>query len=383
MRPTCPHYPDCVGCPLIGTPYGEQLRAKHARVIAAFSAYSRLSGIAVPEVIGSPRLFGYRNQAKLVTRRTRRGLLLGVYRPGTHQVVDIAGCPVHQPPINAVLERVRVLLEQAQPPIYDERSGDGWLRYVLVRSSRWQRTTQVILVVRDRRWPGASLLLRRLQRVREVSSVVLNLNPEPGNVILGDSFSPVTRQTALLERVGGLTLKSSAGAFLQANVSTARRIYERVQAWADPQPDELAVDLYAGIGAISFYLGGRARLVVGVEESPVAVRDAKENIRLNGYHNVRFIAAAAAEGLTGVLAQSARVGLITLNPPRRGADAATRSAIAAAAPRRVVYVSCEPTSLARDLDWFGAAGYAVAGVQPYDLLPQTEHVETVALLVAG
>lgn len=383
MRPPCPHFPDCVSCTLIGTAYGEQLRAKRARVVAALSGYSRLAGIPVPEVIGSPRLFGYRNQAKLVARRARRGLLLGVYRPGTHQVVDITACPVHQPPINAVLAAVREAVERAQAPVYDERSGDGWLRYVLVRSSGWRHTAQVILVVRDRRWSGAPDLLQRLQRLRNVSSVVLNLNPAPGNAILGETFVAVTPQTALIERVGGLKLKNSAGAFVQANIAAARRVYERVRSWAEPQPDELAVDLYAGVGAISFYLAGQARLVVGIEESAVAVRDAKENIRLNGYHNVRFLAAPAAAGLTQVAAQSAAVALVTLNPPRRGADAGTRSAIAAAAPRRIVYVSCEPTTLARDLDWFAAAGYSVAAVQPYDLLPQTEHVETVALLVAG
>jgi 23S rRNA (uracil1939-C5)-methyltransferase len=380
MRPVCPHEPDCVGCPLIGTAYGEQLRRKHGRLTDALAASPRLRGIEVPEVIGSARLFGYRNQAKLVARQARRGLLLGVYRPGSHQVVDISACPVHQPPINPVLAAVREAVERAAAPTYDERSGDGWLRYVLVRSSAWKRTAQLILVVRDRTWPGEAMLLQRLRRLRGVSSVVLNLNAAPGNAILGEHFVSVTREGALLERVGGLTLKSSAGAFLQANVAAARRVYERVLSWADPQPDEAAVDLYAGVGAISFYLAGSARAVVGVEESLIAVRDAKQNTRLNGYHNVRFLAAPAARGLTEAAAQLGPVALVTLNPPRKGADDATRRAIAAVAPARVVYVSCEPTSLARDLDWFAEHGYGVAAVQPYDLLPQTEHVETVALL---
>jgi 23S rRNA (uracil1939-C5)-methyltransferase len=381
MRPPCPHYPDCVGCTLIGTVYGEQLRAKRARVADALTTYPRLADVAVPEVIGSPRLFGYRNQVKLVARRAGRGLLLGVYRPGTHQVVDITECPIHQAPINAVLAGVRAALERAEAPVYDERNGEGWLRYVVVRNSAWKHTTQVILVVRDRRWPGERDLLQRLRGLRHVSSIVLNLNAEPGNAIFGEKFVAVTHETALIERVGGLKLKNSAGAFLQANVAAARRVYERVRSWAAPQPDELAVDLYAGVGAISFSLADQARLVVGIEESPIAVRDAKQNIRLNGFHNVRFLAATAAAGLAQIAAQAETVALITLNPPRRGADQATRDAIAAAAPRRLVYVSCEPTTLARDLDWFTARGYAVTDVQPYDLLPQTEHVETVARLV--
>jgi len=360
--------------------YGGQLRAKHARLAAALTAYPRLGGIAVPAVIGSPRLFGYRNQAKLVVRRARRGLLLGVYRPGTHQVVDISACPVHHPAINAVLAALRTTLERSAAPIFDERSETGWLRYVVVRSSAWKRTAQIILVVRDRRWAGERELIRRLRRLRGVSSVVLNLNPHPGNVILGDTF---VGGAPLLERIGGLLLASSPGAFLQANSGSARRIYECVQRWAAPAPAETAVDLYAGVGAISFHLAGRARLVWGVEESPIAARDAARNIRLNGYHNVRFVAAGAADGLAQVAARVGTIDLLTLNPPRKGADQACRAAIVACAPRRVVYVSCDPLTLARDLDWFSAHGYEVAAVQPYDLLPQTEHVETVALLRRG
>lgn len=360
--------------------YGAQLDAKQRRVIDALAAYPRLAGIAVPSVIGSTRLFGYRNQVKLVARQARRGVLLGVYRPGTHEVVDIASCPVHQPPINSVLDGVRAALEHAQAPIYDERSAAGWLRYVVVRSSAWKKTTQVILVVRDRTWAGEGPLLRRVGRLRGVSSVVLNVNATPGNVILGEHFIAATRDTALLDRVGGLKLANSAGVFLQANLAASRRVYEQVLRWADPQPDDTAVDLYAGVGAISFYLASQARLVLGVEASGRAVLDAKKNIRLNGYHNVRFIAAPASEGLARIAAEQPRIDLVTLNPPRQGADAATRGAIAACSADRVVYVSCDPDTLARDLDWFTGHGLAVAALQPYDFLPQTEHVETVALL---
>jgi len=376
----CPHFPDCAACALSGQAYGDQLRAKHRRLADSLAAYPTLAPLAVPDVIGSQRLFGYRNVAKLVARRTGRGLLLGVYRPGSHQVVDVGSCVVHQPPIPAVLAAVRNELERAAVPTYDERDGSGWLRYVVVRSSGWKHTAQLIPVVRDRAWAGERELLKRLRAVRGVSSIVLNVNPTPGNVILSDTFVPVTHETALLERIGGLRLKSSAGSFLQANIANARRAYERVLLWANPQPEEVAVDLYAGVGAISFYLAGSARRVVGVEESAIAVGDAKQNIRLNGYHNVHFVAAPAAVGLASAASDFGRIDIVTLNPPRKGADEATRATILACAPSRIVYVSCEPSTLARDLDWLAARGYRVTALQPYDFLPQTEHVETVALL---
>jgi 23S rRNA (uracil1939-C5)-methyltransferase len=376
----CPHFPHCAACAFSGVPYGAQLRAKRERLVECLRGCPALASVPVPAVVGSPRVFGYRNQAKLAARRAGRRLLLGVYRPGTHQVVDISRCPVHQPPIPAVLDAVHRELERAAAPTYDERTGSGWLRYVLVRASAWKRSAQLILVIRGRDWRGEPELLRRLRRLRGVSSLIVNVNAAPGNVILGERFITVQGDPALVERIGGLHLRSSPGAFLQANVGTARRLYEQVLRWADPQPEDVAVDLYCGVGALSFYLAGTARQVIGIEESPIAVRDANQNIRLNGYHNVRFVAAPSAEGLRRVAATHPRIDCITLNPPRKGVDVETRITIAACAPARVVYVSCDPGTLARDLGWLAEHGYAITALQPYDLLPQTEHVETVALL---
>jgi 23S rRNA (uracil1939-C5)-methyltransferase len=376
----CPHDPDCVGCAFVGLAYGEQLARKRRRVVDELAAYPSLAHLDVPSTVGSPRPFGYRNQAKLVARRARRGLLFGIYRPGTHQVVDISRCPVHQPLINDTLAALRFAVLRHEVPIHDERTGEGWLRYVVLRTSAWKRCAQVILVVRDRNFPGEKKFLESVRRIRGVRSVVLNVNVSSGNVILAGDFVAITRENALIERVGGLELKSRAGSFLQANIQVARRIYEHVLDRADPAPDDVAVDLYAGVGAISFCLATRARIVYGVEESALAVLDAKENIRLNGFHNVRFTSEPAGQGLARLVATVGQVDLVTLNPPRKGADEPTRAAIVSAAPRRIVYVSCNPTTLARDLDWFAAHAYRTTALQPFDLLPQTDHVECVAVL---
>lgn len=376
----CPHYPHCAGCALIGTPYGEQLRRKAETVRAALAGHDVLRAVPVEEIVGSPRAFGYRNQAKLVARRTRTELLLGVYEPGTHRVVDISGCPVHHPIIAVVLRAVRAAIERHEISTYDERVGTGWLRYVLVRASLAHKSAQVILVANGRNARYERALAQALRRARYVRSVVLNLNASAGNVILGTSYIAMTQETALIERVGPLRLKSHAGAFLQANIQAARRLYERAVSWADPSATDTAVDLYAGVGAISFYLGARARRVYGIEESEIAVRDAKENIRLNGFHNVRFFAGRTADVLPGLLPEIGPVDLVTLNPPRKGADASTCATIVDCAPRRIVYVSCDPATLARDLAWFAVHGYGTVRIQPFDLLPQTEHVECVALL---
>jgi 23S rRNA (uracil1939-C5)-methyltransferase len=377
----CPHYPNCVGCTLIGNPYGEQLRRKRELVRAAFGPYPSLAAVDIPEVVGSPRAFGYRNQVKLVARRVGRELLLGVYRPGTHQVVDIRHCPVHHPLITPVIDAVARVVDHYAIPTYDERTHAGTLRYVVVRVSTWAKTAQIILVTRERPFPHTREVVRALMRIRGVRSVVQNINPEPGNVIFGAQYVPLTRETALVEKVDFLKLKTHAGAFLQANVSVARKLYLQALQWALPQADETCVDLYCGVGALTFYLATAAKLVVGIEESPIAIADAKENVRLNGFHNVRFHCGSAAEKLPALAQQLPRLDVVTLNPPRKGADPATRDAIVAAVPARIVYVSCNPATLARDLDWFAAHGYRTVHLQPFDLLPQTEHVECVAGLV--
>jgi 23S rRNA (uracil1939-C5)-methyltransferase len=366
---------------LIGRPYGEQLRLKSDRVRAVLASSSAVAGVDVADVIGSPRVFGYRNQAKLVVRRARRGLLLGIYRPGTHQVVDIRECPVHHPLVTRALSAVAEIFEQLHIPAYDERSGRGGVRYVVVRVSQWRKRAQVIIVSRQRTLPRLREVVRHLRGVPGISSVVLNVNAEPGNVIFGPEFVSLAGDMSLVERLGDFRLKTRPGAFLQANTAVARKIYDLALRWAAPEADDVAVDLYCGVGALSFFLATRARAVFGIEESPIAVADAKGNTRLNGFHNVRFHAGDVATVFPQICQQLERIDIVTMNPPRKGVNAATRAAIAACGARRIVYVSCELTTLVRDLDWFAAHGYRVSRIQPFDLLPQTEHVECAAELV--
>jgi 23S rRNA (uracil1939-C5)-methyltransferase len=364
----------------VGRPYGEQLRLKRDEVRDSLAAYPRLAAIDVPEVVGSKDAFGYRNQAKLVVRRARRGVLLGVYRPGTHQVVDVRRCAVHHPLIESVLRAVADLIETLDIPAYDERDHSGCLRYVVVRAAVWNKTAQVILVTRTKTLPQQRRVVHGLRAVRGVVSVIQNVNPERGNVILGPQFIALTREDALVDRIGPFKLRTRPGAFLQANIGVARRIYRQAAEWVAPAADDVVVDLYCGAGALTFHLAAGSKVAVGVEESPVAVIDAKANVRLNGIGNARFHAGDVERILPALQETMQRIDIITLNPPRSGASAATRAAIVAAAPKRIGYVSCDPRTLARDLDWFADHGYEVTHLQPFDLLPQTEHVECIAAL---
>ena len=343
----------------------------------ALARHASLSEVRLLGTQPSPRAFGYRQVVKLVARRGREGLRLGVYRPGTHEVADIRRCASHHPAANDVLTPLASILERLRVPTYDERRGTGWLRYVVVRVGG-ERTVQLVLVVRDLQFAGERQLVRTLAGLRGVAGIELNVNESPGNALYGPRFLTASGEPALSDGVGDFELRSSAGSFVQANPVAARRAYETVLRLADPKPGESALDLYCGVGAISLLLARAGASVQGFEESPRAVRDARANAKKNGL-DVRFEEGDAAHALARLAREGSRVDLVTLNPPRRGAAPEVREAIAMLAPKRVVYLSCDPDPLARDLDDLAQRGFAPQSVEPFDFLPHTEHVEAVAV----
>jgi len=388
-RPACPHAPLCVGCPLLGVPYAEQLRRKESALREALTAFPALRGITPETIVPSPRTVGYRNQAKLVFRHRRspggREVLLGVYRPGTHSVLPAERCAVHDPQLRPVLVALRREVEALAIPIFDERSRSGVLRYALARSSLSEKTVHLTLVTAEREVPRLPALVARLRAsCPRLGAVSVCVNPTAGNRILSSDMRRVFGPTNLRDRVGPLELESRADAFVQANVAVAAQIYATALRWLAPAPDESALDLYCGVGALTIALGAKLRRVVGIESSETAVACALANARRAGLANVRFVA-GRAEDAHAILAREGvtQVDLLIANPPRAGLSPDVRQAIAELAPGRVAYVSCDPRTLARDLDWLSRRGYPTLRLRPFDMLPQTPHLEMLALLGRG
>jgi 23S rRNA (uracil1939-C5)-methyltransferase len=264
---------------------------------------------------------------------------------------------------------------------YDEARRTGELRYVVVRASGWRRRAWLTLVSATPNPTWARELTRRVvKRSRALGGVLLNHNPEPGNVILGSRFAVLRPPAELVEKIGAVVLEASPSAFLQVNRWTARRMYETVVEWAEPTADDIAVDVFCGVGGLALSLAPHVSRVIGVEEVASAVRDARANARRNGLGNLRFIADRAEDGVPALVGDGLRPTLVTLNPPRKGAASAVLDAIAGARPRQILYVSCEPTTLARDLDRLATLGYETTRLAPFDMMPQTEHVEVIARL---
>lgn len=377
----CQHYPHCIGCPFIDLPYPEQLVRKHAVVAEAFGKFPSLKDLAIPEVVPSPRRLGYRARVKLVVRKSAGTIATGLYVPGSHRVMDISSCPVHPRRVNQVLEYLKYRALELGILPYDERDDSGDLRYVDFRYSFARQEVSVTLVGRHPVLPEGEKLARALQRKFSfVTGVILNINENRGNVIWGAVNRMLSGRETLLEQIGALKLVYPAGVFSQSNPHTAQKLYDHVVELAQLTGKENVLDLYCGVGPITLNLAPGARQVWGIDDNEAGIVTAKQNARRNGIGNSRFSAGDAAAQIQALREQLTGLDLIVVNPPRKGIQAAALSALLELNAAKLIYVSCEPTSLARDLDKLVEAGYDIQSARAFDMFPQTAEVETVALL---
>jgi 23S rRNA (uracil-5-)-methyltransferase RumA len=361
----CPAFGACGGCTLQHLAYPAQLTFKRRLV-------ERALGRPVADVIASPRELHYRNKAKYVVAP---GLRLGSYAPGSHRVVDMAGCQVPEEPIDEVARAALRLLDGV--PAYDERARTGELRYLVVRASGDGELLVVVVAASTRARPAIARAARALRAAKPaVAGVVLNVNATTGGAIFGAEDHVLDGAGTLADRVGDVRLELSARAFFQINRAQAARLYAHVARGAGPRLR--AVDLYSGVGGIALTLARRGAAVVGVETAAAAIADARRSAAANALA-VDFLVADAGPGLPEAARRLGGVDLVVVNPPRKGLAPAARAAILAARAPRVIYVSCGPKSLAGDLAAL-SGGYRVVEVQPFDLMPGTPQVETVVAL---
>jgi 23S rRNA (uracil1939-C5)-methyltransferase len=380
-RTSCPHYRSCQSCALLSWKYPAQLESKFQRVSESLGTYPELRELELGKVWAAPETLGYRASAKLVVARKRGKGQVGMYRRGSHDVVDIADCPLHHPLINRVAAGVREELDRRNISAYDANHRRGLLRYLLVRVSPSHDKAMVTFVTSERNYREVTHLAKWLQRkVPEVISVHQNVNSSSGNVIYGRETFKVLGTPDLIDQVGDVRLRLGPTSFLQVHHAQAARIYRLVRDWCDLQPGESVLDLYCGVGGISLHLASQAHQVLGIETVAEAVRHAQANAKMNGFKNCRFVAGDAEEILADDLPLSGKLGAVVVNPPRSGCAPQVLAAISAMQPRTLVYVSCHPDSLARDLALLVEQGFRVEQVQPVDMFPQTPHVENVARL---
>ena len=377
MAPDCPHYPACGGCQLRHLTYEEELWMKRQKVE---DALRRLGGaeIAVEEILGSETTEGYRNKSQFPIGPDG---VPGFYRARSHQVIPAPDCRIQTPQANALAAAVAEWARDRGVPSYDERTGKGLLRHLYVRVNRAGEAL-VCLVVNGRKLPDEAGLTEVLRAACPgLTGVVLNTNTRDTNVILGEKYRTLWGRDTLEDQLCGLTFKLSVPSFYQVNRPQAERLYAKALEYAGLTGEELALDLYCGTGTITLCLAKKARQVIGAEIVPEAIADARENAVRNGVENVEFFCGDASAVAAKLAGEGLKPDVVVVDPPRKGLAEDVVETVAAMGPSRVVYVSCDPATLGRDVKRFSALGYRAVRAAAVDMFPRTAHVETVVSLV--
>ena len=374
--PDCPYYGRCGGCDFRHMSYEEELWAKRARVQ---DALTRIGGaeIAVEEILGAEQPLHYRNKSIYPISPAGE---VGFYRARSHQVVHVEHCLIQKPEADALAQAVRDYIARFQVEAYNEATGRGLLRHLYVRTS-CRGESLACLLVNGSRLPHEQELVDMLRAAAPgVCGVVLGENTRRGNAILGDRYRTLWGRDYLTDTLCGLELRLSVPSFYQVNHDQAQRLYEKALEYAGLTGRELAVDLYCGAGTITQVLARRARHVIGGEIVPEAIRDAEDSARRNGVENVEFLCGDASRLAAELRQRGLRPDVICVDPPRKGLAPDVVEAAASMTPGRIVYVSCDPATLARDVARFAPLGYCPVRACAVDLFPGTAHVETVVLL---
>ena len=390
-NPRCPAAGPCGGCQLQAMDYESQLAFKRKKVeghLQRIGGFDVTGGLVRP-VLGMDNPWEYRTKCQVPVRRAKDGhIAMGFYAGHSHRIVETERCFLGTPVNEQILGILRRHMESYHIEPYEEETGRGLVRHVLIRSGRATGEIMVCIVINGKAIPHADVLCRELMRIPGMTSVSLNINTGRDNVILGREVKNLAGTETITERIGTLSYVLSPLSFFQVNPVQTEKLYGKALEFAELTGQETVWDLYCGAGTISLFLAQRAKQVYGVEIVPEAVENARGNARINGIVNTEFYTGKAEEVFPEVCERHIRetgtplhADVVVVDPPRKGCDEKLLTAILSMCPDRIVYVSCDSATLARDLKILCAEGnYALRKVQPVDMFPQTVHVETVVLL---
>lgn len=376
----CPVYKKCGGCAFRHISYEAELRHKAEFVQSNLRRLGGLDPIMLP-ITPSPLVQGYRNKAQYPIREYDGKIEAGFFAKRSHRVISCASCDLQPAFFEQILEYTKQFLEEYHISAYDEQTGKGKVRHLYIRYGEVSGEVMVCLVVNSERLPHAAEYVEGLLKVcPQVVSVVLNINREQNNVILGQKCITLYGKDTIEDTLCDVRFELSPLSFYQVNRQAAEKLYRLAAEMAQFEGNELLIDLYCGAGTIGLSMASKVRELIGVEIVPDAVENAKENAKRCGVENARFICADAKEAAAQLAAENLHPDVIVVDPPRKGCDLEVLQAIAAMAPKRLVMISCNSASLARDCKELEALGYHLEKAAPVDLFPRTTHVETVVLL---
>ncbi|RHE36069.1 23S rRNA (uracil(1939)-C(5))-methyltransferase RlmD [Blautia obeum] len=382
VEPICPSARQCGGCQLQAVSYEEQKAFKEKKLRGHLERIGGFKELPMEPLIGMDEPYHYRNKAQFPVGRNKEGrIVTGFYAGRTHAIIENRDCALGIPQNKEVLDRVIAHMEKYNIAPYDEMTGKGLVRHIFVRYGFFTGELMVCLIINGQDLPHQKELVEKLGEIPGMTSISLNINKKRNNVILGDKVKTIWGKEYITDKIGDISYEISPLSFFQVNPHQTWKLYSKALEYADLHGEETVWDLYCGIGTISLFLAQKAKFVRGVEIVPAAIEDARRNAHLNEIDNVEFFVGKAEEVLpreyekNGVYAD-----VIVVDPPRKGCDEMLLKTILKMQPKRVVYVSCDSATLARDLRFLCDNGYELKKVCGVDQFPQTVHVETVVLL---
>ena len=379
VTPDCPYFPRCGGCTYRHMSYEEELRLKKLRVQDNLARIGG-SGVTVEEILGAADTLRYRNKAQYPVSKDGK---VGFYRARTHEVIECEQCLLVKSEADAAAGALRKYMRRCRVAGYDEKTGRGLVRHLYVRSNAAGESL-VCVLVNGNKLPQEETLVALLRGAcPKCRGIVLGTNTKKGNVILGDCYRTLWGEDRLEDTLCGKRFRLSVPSFYQVNRAQAERLYAKAIEFADLTGQETVLDLYCGAGTITLALSDHAKRVLGAEIVPEAIDDARENAVRNGVKNVEFFCGDASDVAKKLAQEHLRPDVITVDPPRKGLAADVVESIAAMQPERVVYVSCDSATMARDVKRFAELGYTVTRAAAVDMFPRADHVETVVLLSKG
>lgn len=377
--PVCPVNKKCGGCAYQGVPYEEQLKKKKKEVTKLLKPYCEVKGI-----LGMENPYQYRNKVHAVFGRMKNGTIIsGTYEANSHRIVPVDTCMIENQKADEIIRSIRELAKSFKIRIFDEDTGYGLLRHVLVRVGHHSGQIMVVLVLADPVLPGKNNFVKALLKLHpEITTIVLNVNDKRTSMILGEKEKTIYGKGYIEDTLCGLTFRISPKSFYQINTQQTEVLYKKAIKLADLKGKERVLDAYCGIGTIGMAAVAHAKSVIGVELNPDAVRDARANAKANGVKNIDFYQNDAGRFMVQMAEQEGKgaIDVVFMDPPRAGSDEAFMSSVVKLEPKKVVYVSCNPETLARDLGYFQKHGYRAKEAWAVDMFPWTSAVEMVCLL---
>jgi 23S rRNA (uracil1939-C5)-methyltransferase len=369
------------GCQLEHISYEGQLKYKENQVRQVLTRIGKLEDVTVHPILGMENPWQYRNKAQVPVGEKDGKLIAGFFKPRSHEIVDTDESLIQLPEINEAVQAVKVICSELGISPYQEESHKGVLRHIMARYGQQTGELMVVLITRTADIPNKDKLVEKIiARLPKVKSIVHNVNSKRTNVILGEKTTVLWGNEVIYDLIGDVKFAISALSFYQVNPVQTKVLYDKALEYAGLSGEESVIDAYCGIGTISLFLAQRAKKVFGVEVVPEAIEDAKRNAALNGMNNVEFAAGEAEVVIPKWYKEGNSADVLVVDPPRKGCDETFLQTIIEMKPKKVVYVSCNPATLARDLRILEDCGYKTLEVQPVDMFPQTTHVECVAVI---